>query len=76
MTEFPIYYHTRYDVIFHEDGKMHLTCTDVSDHDFVEVVRCRDCINWNGNDCITMYGMFAPKPNDYCSRSERWNYNG
>lgn len=49
---------------------------DVSDHDFVEVVRCRDCINWNGNDCITMYGMFAPKPNDYCSRGESVIRNG
>lgn len=44
---------------------------DMSDHDFVEVVRCGDCINWNGNDCITIYGLFAPKPNDFCARGER-----
>ena len=44
--------------------------------DVVEVVRCKDCINWNGNDCITMYGMFAPKPNDYCSRGESVIRNG
>lgn len=36
-----------------------------------EVVRCIDCINWNGNDCITMHGLSAPRPNDYCSRGER-----
>lgn len=39
--------------------------------DVVEVVRCKDCINWNGNDCITMYGLYAPMPNDYCSRGEK-----
>ena len=39
--------------------------------DVVEVVRCKDCINWNGNDCITIYGLNAPRPNDYCSRGER-----
>ena len=36
--------------------------------DVVEVVRCRDCINWDGNECITMYGMVCTLPNDYCSR--------
>ncbi len=36
-----------------------------------ELVRCKDCINWNGNDCITMYGLFSPRPNDYCSRGEK-----
>lgn len=39
--------------------------------DVVEVVRCKDCINWNGNDCVTMYGLYAPRPNDYCSRGEK-----
>lgn len=39
--------------------------------DVVEVVRCKDCMNWNGNDCITMYGLSAPRPNDYCSRGEK-----
>ena len=39
--------------------------------DAVEVVRCGECINWTGNDCFTIYGLFAPKPNDYCARGER-----
>lgn len=39
--------------------------------DVVEVVRCKDCINWNGNDCITMFGLYAPRPDDYCSRGEK-----
>ena len=39
--------------------------------DVVEVVRCKDCINWNGNDCVTLYGLYAPRPNDYCSRGEK-----
>lgn len=44
--------------------------------DVVEVVRCIDCINWNGNDCTTMRGLFAPKPNDYCAMGERRANNG
>lgn len=39
--------------------------------DLAEVVRCKDCINWNGNDCITMFGLNAPRPDDYCSRGEK-----
>lgn len=39
--------------------------------DVVEVVRCIDCVNWNGNTCINMGGLFSPRPNDYCSRGER-----
>ena len=39
--------------------------------DVVEVVRCKDCINWNGNNCITIYGLYAPRPDDYCSRGEK-----
>ena len=39
--------------------------------DVVEVVRCKDCINWNGNDCITIHGLSAPRPDDYCSRGEK-----
>ena len=38
--------------------------------DVVKVVRCKDCINWNGNNCITMYGLASPKPNDFCARGE------
>lgn len=47
------------------------TIDDIPAADVVEVVRCKDCINWNGNDCITMYGLYAPMPNDYCSRGEK-----
>ena len=36
-----------------------------------ELVRCKDCINWNGNDCITIFGLYAPRPDDYCSRGEK-----
>lgn len=39
--------------------------------DVAEVVRCKDCINWNGNDCITIFGLYAPRPDDYCSRGEK-----
>lgn len=49
----------------------HRTIDEILAADVVEVVRCKDCINWNGNDCITMYGLFAPRPDDYCSRGEK-----
>lgn len=49
---------------------------DLPAADVVEVVRCIDCINWNGNNCTTLYGLFAPKPNDYCIRGERRVDNG
>lgn len=39
--------------------------------DVVKVVRCKDCINWNGNNCITMYGLASPKPNDFCARGQK-----
>lgn len=43
----------------------------ISSADVVEVVRCKDCINWNWNNCITVYGLYAPRPDDYCSRGEK-----
>lgn len=49
----------------------HRTIDEVPAADVVEVVRYKDCINWNGIDCITMYGLYAPRPNDYCSRGEK-----
>lgn len=45
--------------------------SDIPSADVVQVVRCKDCINWNGNDCITMHGLSAPRPDDYCSRGEK-----
>ncbi len=49
----------------------HRTIDEVPAADVVEVVRCMDCINWNGNDCITIFGLYAPRPDDYCSRGEK-----
>ena len=40
---FPIYFHVRYDTELNKNGKPEIVCKDVSDHDFVEVVRCKDC---------------------------------
>jgi len=73
MADFPIYYHIRYDATLGKDGKLHLTCTDVSDHDFVEVVRCKYCKNFieNPNDCISGYGLTDPRPMDFCPYGER-----
>ena len=43
MVDFPIYFHVRYDTELNKNGKPEIVCKDVSDHDFVEVVRCKDC---------------------------------
>lgn len=58
---------------FHEfyDHIKELPASDVE-----EVVHCKDCIDWNGHTCTTIWGMASPKPNDYCSRGERRANNG
>lgn len=58
------------------DDACYIVEHDLPATDVVEVVRCMDCINWNGNDCLTMYGLFAAKPNNYCSRGVRRDPNG
>ena len=78
MTEFPIYSHTRYDVIFQEDGELHLTCSDVSNHDFVEVVRCNNCREYDitGYDDTPGFGWCRCLRRDvqdcfYCAHGEK-----
>ena len=39
--------------------------------DAVEVVRCRECENWNGNDCGTIFGLFGTTPNGFCHRGTK-----
>lgn len=41
MAEFPKYFHFS---VLSDGAKVELW--DVSDHDFVEVVRCKDCLSW------------------------------
>lgn len=35
---------------------------------FAEVVRCKDCRNWDNGDC---YRIELTNPNDFCSYGER-----
>jgi hypothetical protein len=76
MAELPKYFYFRITPVTNKGVLTQIMVDDASNADVVEVVRCKDCINWNGNNCITMYGLFAPNPNDYCSRGERLAYNG
>lgn len=39
--------------------------------DFVEVVRCKDCLHFDGEGCLKTHGEFEPNPIDYCSYGER-----
>lgn len=73
MDDFPIYCHVRYDTELNKNGKPEIVCKDVSDHDFVEVVRCKDCIHAGDRDCPIDW----PKNGeDYCSFGERRDDNG
>jgi hypothetical protein len=79
MTDFPIYCHTRYDAVMNEDGKLHLTCTDVSDHDFVEVVRCKDCRFSEKNSgflSCDFFNIWNVKQDGFCSYGEWRIKNG
>lgn len=42
--------------------------------DVVEVVRCRECRDWDGNRCSSFYGLYAPDPNGYCYRGVRCDH--
>ena len=51
---------------------------DMPDADVVEVVRCKDCVNWcgfehckNGICDVDIASKRATYPDDYCSRGER-----
>ena len=68
MAKLPKFLHFQTKIKYTEDHNIEVQLEDVTDHDWVEVVRCRDCIMWNGNDCTTMYGLSRPRPNDYCAR--------
>ena len=60
-------------------------CTDVEDIlsevitylseqpivDAVEVVRCKDCVHYDGEGCLLTYGEFEPNSMDFCSYGER-----
>ena len=41
--------------------------------DVVEVVRCKDCVHYDGEGCLLTYGEFEPNSMDFCSYGERRN---
>ena len=46
--------------------------------DFVEVVRCKDCVYWTGKDydgCCIKNGLATRYAKDYCSYGERRSEN-
>ena len=58
--------------VYTEDMKYMIA--DIPAADVVEVVRCKDCMKYNTDDCMMIHGkkmnrnIFA---NDYCSYAER-----
>lgn len=71
MADFPIYFHVRYDAEPNKNGKLEITCTDVSDHDFVEVVRCKDCKKFQTNHHWCGFFKTDIDPDEFCSYGER-----
>ena len=45
-------------------------CVEV---DAEEVVRCKDCVHYDGEGCLLTYGEFEPNSMDFCSYGERRN---
>lgn len=80
MADFPIYFHVQYDTELNKNGKPEIVCKDVSDHDFVEVVRCKDCKlmhhDEHGYWCINDYQACLDPEKDYCSIAARRADNG
>lgn len=70
MANFPIYCHIQYDIGLNKNGKFEIVCKDVSDHDFVEVVRCKYCVN---KDFCRTYTTWATPPGDnwFCADGKR-----
>ena len=72
MAEFPKHFHFR---VLVNAGGMKAELRDVSDHDFVEVVRCKDCVyHYYAVDCAGMCKLGignALLDNDFCSRGIR-----
>ena len=73
MAEFPIYSHIRYDAVPNEDGNLRLAFTDVSTNDWVEVVRCKDCVHLDPDtgDCRNPFGIERPRPDNFCCNGRR-----
>ena len=44
--------------------------------DAVEVVRCKDCKNWNDGICKSGFGLAFNGEDDFCSYGERREDNG
>ena len=82
MVDFPIYYHVRYDTELNKNGKPEIVCKDVSDHDFVEVVRCKDCTYFSHVKCQEERAGLCEHfdtymyISDYCSDGYRRGDNG
>lgn len=51
----------------------YLGTADVELVEYAEVVRCKDCVHYDGEGCLLTYGEFEPNSMDFCSYGERRN---
>ena len=76
MSKMPEYFHFR--VVVNAKGTEVVELQDVSDHDWVDVVRCKDCVYYNTTGCAVGFG-WCEEPtvsngvddNYYCAGGER-----
>ena len=76
MVKMPEYLH--FHVVANAKGTEVVELQDASDHDWVDVVRCKDCVHYIAyrQDC-GLYawgksnGLENPQPEDFCSRGGR-----
>lgn len=71
MAKLPKYFYFRVTPVTNKGALTQVMVEDASDVDVVEVVRCIDCINWDGNRCISLLALVVSNPNAYCSLGER-----
>lgn len=76
----PKFLHFQTHIKYTDDKNIEVQLEDVTDHDFVEVVRCKDC-RYFYNDptemcCINHRGVFKTDENGYCHHAERKKQDG
>ena len=71
----PKFLHFQTHIKYTDDKNIEVQLEDVTDHDFVEVVRCKDCQHYNPEAtewrCDLVTGLVEPFDDDFCSYGER-----
>lgn len=76
----PKFLHFQTEIKYTEDHDIEVQLENVTDHDWVEVVRCKDCrYFYDGYDekcCINHRGVVVTDENGFCHHAERRDEDG